>query len=231
MGLRSVTLNVRRTYNRLVEEEQRRARSFSGAARSTTAPSGYPALGPAREAAPAITTEDWFWGRVGTTGTEEDYFWRRLSDNWTQKDVLPATYLEIHNQVYEAYNGLVPSPFQVVEHEGELFLDLKPFFDYELREDALPESVAIGVSLQNGCKRPRNHEKRRSRWLIEFACSVLTRWLYVSIVIVTLLCPKASCTIFGWTLSINASVAYVCLVSLILRRLIPALSQARSNFR
>jgi hypothetical protein len=52
-----------------------------------------------------VTTEDWFWGRIGTTGSEEDYFWRRLSDNWTQKDVLPSTYLEIHNQVYEAYNA------------------------------------------------------------------------------------------------------------------------------
>jgi hypothetical protein len=52
-----------------------------------------------------ITTEDWFWGRTLATGTEEDYFWRRLSDNWTQKDVLPSTYREIHNQVYEAYNS------------------------------------------------------------------------------------------------------------------------------
>ncbi len=51
------------------------------------------------------TTEDWFWGRASATGTEEDYFWRRLSDNWSQKDVLPSTYREIHNQVYEAYNS------------------------------------------------------------------------------------------------------------------------------
>jgi hypothetical protein len=51
------------------------------------------------------TTEDWFWGRATATGTEEDYFWRQLSDNWSQKDVLPGTYREIHNQVYEAYNS------------------------------------------------------------------------------------------------------------------------------
>jgi hypothetical protein len=36
---------------------------------------------------------------------EEDYYWRRLSDNWYQKDVIPSTYLEIHNQCYEAYNA------------------------------------------------------------------------------------------------------------------------------
>lgn len=53
----------------------------------------------------AGTTEDWFWGRTSASGTEEDYFWRRLSDNWSQKDVLPSTYREIHNQVYEAYNS------------------------------------------------------------------------------------------------------------------------------
>jgi hypothetical protein len=52
-----------------------------------------------------VTQEDWFWGRVSTSGTEEDYYWRRLSDNWSQKDVLPATYLDIHNQCYEAYNA------------------------------------------------------------------------------------------------------------------------------
>jgi hypothetical protein len=27
--------------------------------------------------------EDWFWGRINTTGAEEDYYWRRLSDNYT----------------------------------------------------------------------------------------------------------------------------------------------------
>ena len=58
-----------------------------------------------QEAIPNPTTEDWFWGRASATGSEEDYFWRRLADNWSLKDVLPATYLEIHNQAYEAYNA------------------------------------------------------------------------------------------------------------------------------
>jgi hypothetical protein len=49
--------------------------------------------------------EDWFWGRINANSTEEDYYWRRLSDNWAQKDVLPAAYLDIHNQVFEAYNA------------------------------------------------------------------------------------------------------------------------------
>ncbi|HVC80063.1 MAG TPA: hypothetical protein VNL35_06105 [Chloroflexota bacterium] len=48
--------------------------------------------------------EDWYWGRL-SAGMEEDYYWRRLSDNWYQKDVIPSTYLEIHNQCYEAYNA------------------------------------------------------------------------------------------------------------------------------
>lgn len=59
------------------------------------------------------TQEDWYWGRMAT-GTEEDYFWRRLSDNWFQKDVIPSTYLEIHNQVYEAYNAN-PLAFAIIE--------------------------------------------------------------------------------------------------------------------
>lgn len=50
------------------------------------------------------TEEDWYWGRPAT-GSEEDYFWRRLSDNWYQKDVIPSTFLELHNQCYEAYNS------------------------------------------------------------------------------------------------------------------------------
>jgi hypothetical protein len=50
-------------------------------------------------------TEDWFWGRINTSGSEEDYYWRRLSDNWAHKDLLPSVYLDIHNQVYEAYNA------------------------------------------------------------------------------------------------------------------------------
>jgi hypothetical protein len=51
------------------------------------------------------TQEDWFWGRASTSGTEEDQYWRRLSDTWTGKDVLPATFLDIHNQCFEAYNA------------------------------------------------------------------------------------------------------------------------------
>jgi hypothetical protein len=55
-------------------------------------------------AASSPTEEDWYWGRFAT-GDEEDYYWRRLSDNWYQKDVIPSTYLEIHNLCYEAYNA------------------------------------------------------------------------------------------------------------------------------
>lgn len=59
------------------------------------------------------TQEDWYWGRVAT-GDEEDYYWRRLSDNWFQKDVIPSTYLELHNMCYEAYNAN-PIAFAIVE--------------------------------------------------------------------------------------------------------------------
>jgi hypothetical protein len=48
--------------------------------------------------------EDRYWGRRAI-GTEEDLYWRRLTDDWYGKDVLPSTYLEIHNQCYEAYNA------------------------------------------------------------------------------------------------------------------------------
>jgi len=51
---------------------------------------------------PAGTLDDFYWGRP-VDGTEEDYLWRRLSDNWYQKDVVPSTYLELHNQAFEAY--------------------------------------------------------------------------------------------------------------------------------
>jgi hypothetical protein len=64
-------------------------------------------------AASSPTQEDWYWGRLATGG-EEDYFWRRLSDNWYQKDVIPSTYLELHNQCYEAYNAN-PLAFAVIE--------------------------------------------------------------------------------------------------------------------
>src|SRR5437764_1140716 len=53
---------------------------------------------------PSGTQEDAYWGRP-MGGTEEDYLWRRLSDNWYQKDVIPSTYLELHNQCFEAYNS------------------------------------------------------------------------------------------------------------------------------
>jgi hypothetical protein len=59
------------------------------------------------------TQEDWYWGRMAT-GDEEDFWWRRLSDNWYMKDVLPSTYLELHNLCYEAYNAN-PLAFAVIE--------------------------------------------------------------------------------------------------------------------
>jgi hypothetical protein len=59
------------------------------------------------------TQEDWYWGRMAT-GEEEDFYWRRLSDNWFQKDPLPATYLELHNACYEAYNAN-PLAFAIIE--------------------------------------------------------------------------------------------------------------------
>jgi hypothetical protein len=57
--------------------------------------------------------EDWYWGRLAS-GAEEDYFWRRLSDNWYQKDPIPSTYLELHNQCYEAYHAN-PLAFAIIE--------------------------------------------------------------------------------------------------------------------
>lgn len=59
------------------------------------------------------TQEDWYWGRMAT-GDEEDFWWRRLSDNWYMKDVIPSTYLELHNLCYEAYNAN-PLAFAVIE--------------------------------------------------------------------------------------------------------------------
>jgi hypothetical protein len=59
------------------------------------------------------TQEDQYWGRLAT-GTEEDYYWRRLSDNWYAKDLIPGTYLEIHNACYEAYNAN-PLAFAIIE--------------------------------------------------------------------------------------------------------------------
>ncbi len=59
------------------------------------------------------TQEDQYWGRLATGG-EEDYYWRRLSDNLFEKDVIPSTYLEIHNACYEAYNAN-PLAFAIIE--------------------------------------------------------------------------------------------------------------------
>src|SRR5215472_6147245 len=58
------------------------------------------------------TQEDWYWSRAN--GTDEDFTWRRLTDIWYQKDVIPSTYLEIHNQCYESYNSN-PLAFAIVE--------------------------------------------------------------------------------------------------------------------
>jgi hypothetical protein len=59
------------------------------------------------------TQEDAYWGKLASGG-EEDYLWRRLSDSPFIKDVIPATYLEIHNQCYEAYNAN-PLAFSIIE--------------------------------------------------------------------------------------------------------------------
>ncbi len=72
------------------------------------------------EVAGGGTLEDLYWGRPGT-GTEEDYFWRRLSDDWYQKDLIPSTYLEIHNQCYEAYNAN-PLAYHIIELGTSLVL-------------------------------------------------------------------------------------------------------------
>jgi hypothetical protein len=37
------------------------------------------------------------------TQADEDALWRPVAGGWSQKDALPATYLEIHKQCYEAY--------------------------------------------------------------------------------------------------------------------------------
>src|SRR5579884_1693182 len=59
------------------------------------------------------TQEDWYWSRL-SSGGEEDWLWRRLSDNFYQKDLIPSTYLEVHNQCFEAYNAN-PLAFAIVE--------------------------------------------------------------------------------------------------------------------
>jgi len=93
-----------------VSDQQGRVRA-AGAGKALAVPVGTVALREGDElAAYGIggggTEEDYYWARAaGAAGTEEDYYWRRLSDNWYQKDVLPSTYLEIHNACYEAYNA------------------------------------------------------------------------------------------------------------------------------
>src|SRR5437667_2941533 len=59
------------------------------------------------------TQEDQYWGRRASGG-EEDYYWSRLSDQFYLKDVIPSTYLEIHNKCYEAYNAN-PLAFAIIE--------------------------------------------------------------------------------------------------------------------
>jgi hypothetical protein len=59
------------------------------------------------------TQEDWYWNRIAS-GTDEDFLWRRLSDSYYAKDVIPSTYLEIHNQCYEAWNAN-PLAFSIIE--------------------------------------------------------------------------------------------------------------------
>jgi hypothetical protein len=58
------------------------------------------------------TQEDQYWGH--SAGTNEDFTWRMLSDNWFQKDLIPSTFLDIHNQCYEAYNAN-PLAFAIIE--------------------------------------------------------------------------------------------------------------------
>ena len=70
-------------------------------------------LNPGMLATSAPTQEDAYWGRLASGG-EEDYYWRRLTDNFYQKDLMPSTYLEIHNLVYEAYHAN-PLAFAIIE--------------------------------------------------------------------------------------------------------------------
>lgn len=90
------------------------------------------------------TQEDWYWGRMATGG-EEDYWWRRLSDNWYQKDVIPSTYLELHNRCYEAYNAN-PLAFAIVE---------------------ITTSFVIGKGVKVTAKNKKLHSKQRgiSAWV------------------------------------------------------------------
>ncbi len=70
-------------------------------------------VNPTMMATSAPTQEDFWWGRLAT-GSEEDYLWRRLSDLAYQKDLIPSSYLEVHNACYEAYNAN-PLAFAIIE--------------------------------------------------------------------------------------------------------------------
>ena len=70
-------------------------------------------LNPGMLATSSPTQEDTYWGRLASGG-EEDYYWRRLTDNFYQKDLMPSTYLEMHNLVYEAYHAN-PLAFAIIE--------------------------------------------------------------------------------------------------------------------
>jgi len=99
-------MGLRAAYQRQIAREVAGPAAAGGSTRLRGYPPGRPLPdAPSMASLREATTEDWFWGRLGASGTEEDYFWRRLSDNWTQKDVLPGTYLQIHNEVFEAYNA------------------------------------------------------------------------------------------------------------------------------
>jgi hypothetical protein len=52
-------------------------------------------------------------GRLGS-GVDEDRYWHRPAEAFFQKDVLPSTYLEIHNECYEAYNAN-PLAYAIIE--------------------------------------------------------------------------------------------------------------------
>lgn len=68
----------------------------------------------------AVTQEDNYWGKLAS-GTEDEWAYRRLSDQWYQKDLLPSTYLEIHNQVFEAYNAN-PLAYAIIEQTTSFVL-------------------------------------------------------------------------------------------------------------
>ncbi len=94
--------------------------------------------------------EERLWGR--TQGTEEDYYWRRLSDNWYQKDVIPATYLEIHNRVYEAYNAN-PLAGYIIELTTNFVVGEKVTFE--------AKSPKVQKILEDFWRDPDNHMDRR----------------------------------------------------------------------